>query len=106
VVVLGNLLIGVGEALKFVLMVYTWILVVRAILSWVRVDRRHPFISFLHAATEPALGIVRRWLPASLRHFPIDVAFLVLFAIVIVLRQALAQSLVDIGLQMRGTRFP
>jgi YggT family protein len=106
VVVLGNLLIGVGEALKLVLMVYSWILVLWAILSWVRVDRRHPFVRFLHAATEPVLGVVRRRLPAGLRDFPIDLAFLVLFAIVIVLRQAVAQSLVDIGLQMRGSRLP
>jgi len=104
-VVLGNLLIGIGEAVRFVLMVYTWLLIGRAIVSWVNADPRNAIVRFLYMATEPALRIIRRWLPVSLRHFPLDIAFLVLFAIVIVLRQAVAQSLIDIGLQMRGPRY-
>jgi len=43
-----------------------------------------------------------RALPVSLRHFPLDVAFLVLLALVIFAEYAVAQSLMDIGVRLRG----
>jgi hypothetical protein len=41
-------------------------------------------------------------LPVSLRHFPLDVAFLVLLALVIFAEYAVAQTLMDIGVRLRG----
>jgi hypothetical protein len=41
-------------------------------------------------------------LPTNLRYFPVDIAFLVLLAIVLFSQYAIAQTLIDIGLRMRG----
>jgi len=46
-------------------------------------DPRNPIVRFLSQVTEPAIRVIRRRLPASLRYFPLDVGFLVLFALVI-----------------------
>jgi uncharacterized protein YggT (Ycf19 family) len=52
-------------------------------------------------ATDPPLSLIRRMLPASLRHFPLDIAFLVLFALVVFAQYALVQTLLDVAVRMR-----
>ena len=49
--------------LNLVLTLYLWIIIARALLSWVNPDPRNPIVRFLHNATEPILYPVRRALP-------------------------------------------
>jgi YggT family protein len=83
VLVLASVLIGLAEVLRFVLVVYQWVLIARAVISWVSPDPRNPIVRFLYQVTDPAIRVIRRRLPASLRYFPLDIAFFVLFALVI-----------------------
>jgi len=99
--VLANVLLGFGEVLFGVLWLYQWILVARMIISWVNADPRNPIVSFIQAVTEPPMRLIRRRLPTSLRYFPLDIAFLVLFAIVILARYGVAQSLLDYAAILR-----
>ena len=89
----GNVLVGLGRVLYSVLYVYGWVLFARAVVSWVSADPKNPIVRFLHTVTDPLLRRVRALLPANLRHFPVDVAFLVLFAIVLFSQFAVAQTL-------------
>lgn len=95
--VLGNVLIGIGKVLEMVLWLYTWVLFGRAIVSWVSADPRNPIVRFLVMATEPPRRAIWRLLPTSLRYFPLDIAFLVLFGLVIFAQYAVAQTLIDFG---------
>lgn len=99
--VLGNVLQGLAEALRMGLTLYTWILIGRAIISWVSADPANPIVRFLILATEPPLRVVRRLLPSRLRYFPLDIAFLVLVGLVIFAQYALVQTLFDLGQRMR-----
>jgi YggT family protein len=101
--VLGNILIGLGVGLDFGLQAYTWVLIGRAIVSWVNADPRNAIVRFLILATEPVVERVRRLLPMKLRYFPLDLAFLVTLGIIIFLRYALAQTLIGLGIRMGGT---
>jgi YggT family protein len=98
---LANVLAGLGWTLYWFLQLYSWVLIARAVVSWVSADPRNPIVSFLYAATEPPLRIIRRRLPTSLRYFPIDVAFLVLFGLVIFAQYGVVQSLVDYAMVLR-----
>jgi uncharacterized protein YggT (Ycf19 family) len=100
--ILGNILIGLGRVLFYFLYCYTIVLVLRAIVSWVSADPRNTVVRFLVQATDPPLRVIRHMLPVSLRSFPLDVAFLVLLALVIFAEYAVAQTLVDIGVRLRG----
>jgi YggT family protein len=104
--VLGNVLIGLARALEMALQLYLFILIGRAIISWVNADPRNPIVRFLVMATEPPLRLIRRMLPASLRYFPLDIAFLVLLGIVIFAQYAVVQSLFDLGARFRRPDFP
>jgi len=104
--VLGNIVNGVANVLAMVLQLYLIILIGRAIISWVNADPRNAIVRFLVMATEPPLRFIRRMLPASLRYFPLDIAFLVLLGIVIFAQYAVVQSLFDLGARLRRPDFP
>jgi YggT family protein len=101
VFVFGNIVIGFASVLDMILTIYMWLLIGRAIVSWVNADPRNPIVRFLIMVTDPPLRVIRRMLPSSLRYFPLDVAFLVLFGLVIFARFAVVQSLVDFGQRLR-----
>ena len=98
---LANVLAGLGWTLYWFLQLYSWVLIARAVVSWVSADPRNPIVSFLYAATEPPLRLIRRRLPTSLRYFPLDIAFLVLFGLVIFAQYGVVQSLVDYAMVLR-----
>jgi YggT family protein len=100
--ILGNVLIGLGAVLYWFLWAYKFILLGRAIVSWVNADPRNGIVRFLVLSTEPALRVVRGWLPMKLRHFPLDIAFLVLFGLVIFAEYAVVGSLFMIGQNLGG----
>ncbi|HEV7500540.1 MAG TPA: YggT family protein [Vicinamibacteria bacterium] len=102
IVFLGNVLIGLGRVLFYFFQFYMIVLLGRAIVSWVSADPRNTIVRFLVQATDPPLRVIRHRLPASLRYFPLDVAFLVLLALVIFAEYAVAQTLMDIGVHLRG----
>ncbi|MDI6710602.1 MAG: YggT family protein [Thermoanaerobacterales bacterium] len=43
--------------------VYSWLMIARILLSWVRHDPRNPIIRFIYEITEPFLGLFRRIIP-------------------------------------------
>jgi YggT family protein len=100
--VLGNVLIGLGVALYYTLAAYMWVLIGRAIVSWVNADPRNQIVRFLILATEPVVERVRRWLPMRLRYFPLDIAFLLVLGLVVFLQFAVANSLIQLGARLGG----
>ena len=99
--VIGNMLIGLAQVLNGILWLYQWILIARAVVSWVSADPRNPIVQFLLMATEPVIRVVRRLLPASLRYFPLDIAFLMVFGIVIFLQYGVVPSIARLGAQLQ-----
>jgi len=106
VLLLANVLIGLAAVLDNLLFVYMWILIARAVISWVSPDPRNPIVRFLYLLTDPATRLIRRRLPASLRYFPLDVAFFVLFALVIFARYGLVPALADYAMVLRLQALP
>ena len=60
---MGNVLFGLAWVINQALTVYTWILIIAVLLSWVQPDPYNPIVRFLRAVTEPVLYWVRRKLP-------------------------------------------
>lgn len=61
--IIANFLNAVAYVLDFVLTIYMYVLIARAIISWVNPDPYNPIVNFLYRATEPVLQRVRRVLP-------------------------------------------
>jgi YggT family protein len=47
----------------WLLTLYSWIIIARALISWVSPDPRNPIVVFLRWVTDPVLEPVRRLLP-------------------------------------------
>ena len=60
----GNLIKAIADLLNFVLSAYIWIVIARAVISWVNADPYNPVVRFLHQVTDPVLNRIRRFLPA------------------------------------------
>ncbi len=54
---------ALATVLDLALNVYMWIIIARALVSWVNPDPYNPIVRFLYNITEPVLGAIRRRLP-------------------------------------------
>ncbi len=61
--VLGNLLRALAFVVDSVLTIYFWIVIISAILSWVRPDPYNPIVRFIYSITEPVFYRIRKWIP-------------------------------------------
>ena len=61
---ISNFLFALAKLVEILLGVYMWIVIGRAILSWVNPDPYNPIVRFLHDVTEPVLSRIRRMIPA------------------------------------------
>ena len=64
--ILGNLISAVAVILGYILTVLSWLIIVRALLSWVSPDPFNPIVKFLYAVTEPLLAPFRRIIPGHM----------------------------------------
>lgn len=63
--VANNFILAVAQLVDFLLTAYMWVIIGRAVISWVSADPYNPIVRFLYEATEPVLGRIRRVLPVS-----------------------------------------
>ena len=63
--VIGYLLMAVAKVLNLVLVIFMWIIIARAVLSWVSPDPYNPIVRFIHNVTEPVLYRIRMFIPIS-----------------------------------------
>jgi YggT family protein len=54
---------GLGGIVHSLLTVYIWILIIGALLSWVRPDPYNPIVQIIYRLTEPAYKLIRRMMP-------------------------------------------
>jgi YggT family protein len=62
--VLGNLMVAFATILEYILTVANWLIIIRALLSWVNPDPYNTIVQFLYKVTEPMLAPFRRLVPA------------------------------------------
>ena len=97
--VFANLLTALAAVIGTLLTVYTWILIARAVISWVNPDPYNPIVRFLYNVTEPVLYRVRRLVPAVFGG--IDLSPLILILALQFLQIFLVGSLHDLAVTLR-----
>jgi len=96
--VVANFLIAVAKILNIALTIYMWIIIGRAIISWVNPDPYNSIVRFLYTATEPVLYAIRRWLPINFAGFDFS-PILVILAIVF-LQTFVVDSLLQVAVHL------
>ncbi|MBF0331005.1 MAG: YggT family protein [Candidatus Omnitrophica bacterium] len=95
--VLSNLFAALATVVSAVLNIAYWLILVRALISWVNPDPSNFIVQFLERVTEPVLAPVRRMLPPM----AIDLSPIVVFLIIMFLQKFLVPTLFDIGFAVR-----
>lgn len=96
--VAGNFLSALATVLDLALTFYMWVLIVRALLSWVNPDPYNPIVQFLYKVTEPVLYPVRRAIGEY--RLGIDLSPLVVILVIVFLQHFLVATLREAAMQM------
>jgi len=99
VFVLANFLQAAAYILNILFTVLYWLILIRALISWVNPDPYNPIVRFLYKTTEPILYPIRKILPLGLR-FGIDISPIIAFLAIIFLKKFLIASLVELSMRL------
>ena len=69
-------LITLLQMLKMVISLYIWVIIIAALISWVRPDPYNPIVQILYKLTEPIYMYIRKYIPTIIGG--IDLAPLIL----------------------------
>jgi YggT family protein len=94
-IILSNFLIAIAKVLDIVLTIFMWIVIARAVLSWVSPDPYNPIVRFIHQVTEPVLYQIRRRIPVSFGG--IDFSPILVFLAIIFLQRFVVSSLYEMA---------
>ncbi len=98
--IFSNLLAAVAQVLDVCLTLFYWLIIIRALISWVNPDPYNPIVRMLHSITEPILYPIRRILPFTL-NLGIDISPIIAILALMFLKSFLVQTLLDISFRLR-----
>lgn len=92
VILFGNTVAFGARLLHFGLNIYLWIIILRAILSWIYVPSLYQVVRVLYRLTEPVLRPVRRFVPPS-RFGGLDISPIIVCILIVFVDSVLVDSL-------------
>jgi len=60
---MSGIISGLGGIVHSLLTVYIWIVIIGALLTWVRPDPYNPIVQIIYRLTQPAYALIRRFIP-------------------------------------------
>ena len=97
---IGNICQAAATILEKVLWLYSIVIMIAVLISWVSPDPFNPVVQFLRSVTEPLFAWIRRRLPFAVVGM-IDLSPLVALLIIQLLQMAVVRSLFEFGLRLR-----
>lgn len=88
---MDNIVMGITRVLEILLEIYMWVIIIRALISWVNPDPYNPIVRALTGLTEPVLRPIRKLVPPY--KIGIDLSPLIAVLIIIFLQFALINNL-------------
>ncbi|MDR4459777.1 MAG: YggT family protein [Nitrospirales bacterium] len=94
----GNILQAIATILDTILWLYMWVIIIRALISWVNPDPWNPIVQFLDRVTEPVLYQIRR--RVGMMGMGFDLSPIIAILIIMFFQIAVVASLKDLALRM------
>ncbi len=88
--ILGNFIGAAATVIYYILNLYMWIIIARAVLSWVNPDPYNQIVQFINNVTEPVLYPIRSRIPYM---GGIDVSPIIVLLVIMFLEKFLVGSL-------------
>ena len=96
--VLGNFIVAIAQIIGVILTILTWIIIIRALISWVNPDPYNQIVQFLYRVTEPILMPIRRILPAM---GGFDLSPIVALVGIMFIRSFVVQTLIEFSMRLK-----
>jgi YggT family protein len=61
--IVSTLIQALAQILHMVINIYIWVVIIAALVSWVRPDPYNPIVQTLYRLTEPVYAWIRRYIP-------------------------------------------
>ena len=97
--VVSNFIFSIAKLLDIIITLLYWLIIIRALVSWVNPDPFNPIVQFLMRTTDPMLAPIRRVL--GMHRWRIDVSPIVAILGLIFLQGFLVRSLMDLAARIR-----
>lgn len=95
--ILANLIEALAQVISIALTFYMWVIIVRALISWVNPDPYNPIVQFLYRITEPVLYPIRQMIGYGIG---IDISPIIVILIIVFLQNFLVASLHQLARQL------
>ena len=95
---MGNFVYSVAHLLEALITILYWLIIVRALISWVNPDPFNPIVQFLYKTTDPILAPIRKFIPTL---GPLDLSPIIAFFVLYFLKLFLVSSLVGLAMRLR-----
>ncbi|MFC1490981.1 YggT family protein [Nitrospinota bacterium] len=95
---ISNFVSAGATIISYILWMYMWIIIIRALLSWVSPDQYNPIVQILYRLTEPVLAPVRQKMPDF---GGLDLSPIIVLLAIIFFQHWLVPSLYEIAQVMR-----
>ena len=91
---LMEIVIGLLGILNSLIMVYMWVIIIASLLTWVKPDPFNPIVQLLYRLTNPAYGLVRRYIPTTFNGIDLSPLIIIIgLQVIQVLMRSLMHSL-------------
>ncbi|MCS6937009.1 MAG: YggT family protein [Candidatus Bipolaricaulota bacterium] len=98
---LKNLILAIAEVLNLVITIYIWIVIARALISWVQPNPYNPIVRFLEGVTEPLLAPIRYFLLRRFMPPMIDLSPLVLILLLYLIKLFSIPTLMELAMRLQ-----
>jgi YggT family protein len=99
VFVAGDFIIAAAVVIDKLLSVYMLVVIVRALLSWVRPDPYNPVVRFINRLVDPVAYRISRVIPTRIGM--VDISPIILIALIWFVQSFLVRVIMDIGAKLR-----
>ena len=97
--VAGDFIIGAAVVIDKLLSAYMLVVIVRALLSWVRPDPYNPVVRFINGLVDPVAYRISRVLPTRIGM--VDISPIILIALIWFAQSFLVRAIMDVGARLR-----
>lgn len=92
---LGYLLLALAKVLSLAINLYTMVIIVAALISWVNPDPYNPIVRVLNTLTYPVFNLIRRFLPRQLRMLRFDISPIIALLLLTLFETVVVDLLLD-----------
>jgi YggT family protein len=97
--ILGNFLLSIARILDIIITLLYWIIIIRALISWVNPDPFNSIVQFLQRVTEPILNPIRK--AFKMQFWAIDISPIIAIICLIFIQSFFVRTLTDLALRLK-----